>query len=147
VESNLEIHRADKRRNKQAGFSLIEVLVAIGLLGLLGVIAGGFILPLRLTRTSSSEAQSLTLARSYLELTKNRWLNKLAFENQVMPTTSSGSDLKLPNGWTLTAICKEATTNTTCTTTDDFRTLKVTITPPNGTALTLTTQIAKPSYD
>jgi prepilin-type N-terminal cleavage/methylation domain-containing protein len=147
VESNTTTRRAVKGRNRQAGFSLIEVLVAIGLVGILGVIAGGFILPLRLTRTSANESQSLTLARSYLELTKNRWLTKKDYENQTMPTTNAGNDVKLPVGWTLTTVCKEATLNTACSITDDFRTLKVTLTPPNGPALALTTQIAKPSYD
>ena len=89
MELNLVVYHAAKTKkpNGQAGFSLIEVLVAIGLVGILGVIAGGFVLPLRLTRTTSSESQSLTLARSYLELTKNRWLNKQDYENQKMPTT------------------------------------------------------------
>jgi prepilin-type N-terminal cleavage/methylation domain-containing protein len=151
VASSMAIHRAGKTGQvRQAGFSLIEMLISLALVGILGVIAGGFILPLRMTRNTSSQTQSLAIARSYLEITKNSWLNKINFEKQTLPTLStantSSSDIKLPNDWTVTTDCK-GITNTICTATDELRTMKITVTAPNRPTLTLMTQISKPSYE
>jgi prepilin-type N-terminal cleavage/methylation domain-containing protein len=151
VASRMATHPVGKTGQvRQAGFSLIEMIISLALVGILGVIAGGFILPLRMTGNTSSQTQSLAVARSYLEITKNRWLNKISFENQTLPTLStvntSSSDIKLPTGWTVTSDCK-GVTNTGCTTTDELRTMKITVTAPNRPALTLTTQISRPSYE
>jgi prepilin-type N-terminal cleavage/methylation domain-containing protein len=107
VASRMATHPVGKTGQvRQAGFSLIEMIISLALVGILGVIAGGFILPLRMTGNTSSQTQSLAVARSYLEITKNRWLNKISFENQTLPTLStvntSSSDIKLPTGWTVT---------------------------------------------
>ena len=113
-------------------------MVALALLGVIGLIAGGFLLPLRLSRTSNVETQGLSLARSYLELVKNRW--------QVLEAYCKVSDdlmgaITKPQGWTIStnkAAWKQA---------DELRTVTVTVTPANSPTVQLATKIIRPSDD
>jgi prepilin-type N-terminal cleavage/methylation domain-containing protein len=98
------------------GLTLIEMLVALALVGVLAIVSTGFILPLRLSTESGQETQSSSLARSYLEIVKSRWLDETTYSYKdasqtyygklpkVCASTSSDTDcdLKLPKDWTLT---------------------------------------------
>jgi prepilin-type N-terminal cleavage/methylation domain-containing protein len=92
---------------KQAGFTLIEMMVALALVGILGIVASGFLTPFQINRHSSQESQATNYARSYLELVKGRWLNSASFKSGSLPKTcASGStdtdcDFKLSTGWSL----------------------------------------------
>jgi type II secretory pathway pseudopilin PulG len=98
--------------SKSRGLSLVEVLVALVMLGAVILVSAGLILPLSVTRDSNTETQALTYARSYIELVRQWWLEPAKFEaspsdgavNPVWPTAGSaaGNDLRLPTGWTLT---------------------------------------------
>ena len=125
-------------RSKRSGLTLIEIMVALALLGIIGLIAGGFLLPLRLTRTSNVETQALSLARSYLELVKNRW--------QALPDyCNTGDDLtgtlQAPQGWSIQSNKADWKKP------DTLRTVKVTVTPTGSPAVQLSTRIMRPSDD
>jgi prepilin-type N-terminal cleavage/methylation domain-containing protein len=136
-----------------SGFTLIEILVALALLGILGVVASGFLLPLRINRDSAQESQALTYARSYVEILKSRWLDKNTFENKdaagailspvtygapVVGTTGT-ADIKFPSSdWKL------ETNKSTWASGDSIRTVEVTVTPPNGKKYKIITMVAHP---
>lgn len=136
--------------NKKAGFTLVEILVALLLLSTVAFIAGAFVLPLRLTSESQTETRAVTYARSYLELVKVRWLSRAnylnASGNWSLPTATSAStaDIQLPTGWTLTVAPGVVAPLTAWTTADTLRTVVVTVTPSTQPTrpVTISTQIA-----
>jgi prepilin-type N-terminal cleavage/methylation domain-containing protein len=135
------------------GFTLIEILVSLALLGILGLVASGFVLPLKITRDSSQESQALTYARSYVEILKSRWLDKNAFENKdaagalLSPVTygapvagtTATADIKLPDStWKL------VTNASSWAPGDTLRTVEVKVTPPNGKVYRIFTMVSHP---
>jgi prepilin-type N-terminal cleavage/methylation domain-containing protein len=135
------------------GFTLIEILVALALLGILGVVASGFLLPLRINRDSSQESQALTYARSYVEVLKARWLDRNTFENKnasgvaLVPITygvpvvgtTGAIDIKIPsNEW------KIETNSTTWAPGDNLRTVEVKVTTPNSKIYKVITMVTRP---
>jgi prepilin-type N-terminal cleavage/methylation domain-containing protein len=135
------------------GFTLIEILVSLALLGILGVVASGFLLPLRINRDSSQESQALTYARSYVEVLKSRWLDQKTFENKnssgiaLVPITYGAPtvgitgtvDIKLPsNTWKL------ETNSASWAPGDNLRTVEVTITTPNSKTYKVITMVTRP---
>jgi prepilin-type N-terminal cleavage/methylation domain-containing protein len=148
-------------RRSQRGFTLIELIVSLGLISLVGVVAGGFLLPLRLTRQSNLETQGLTYARSYMEALKTRWINKSGYKPGNHLTSDrpvvaydtdtsaiqNAADVVVPASWTYTTtITPSTTTSGTVTTVSDvYRTVKVTVKPPGdqGTVV-LTTRVVQP---
>ena len=144
----METRRASNHH--RSGFSLIEILVSLVLVGVLGLVAGGFLLPMRLSGNASGESQALAYARSSLEIVKNRWLNPGNFQSMVYPsTTGANADIKLATGWTLSFDCKNVgvTPSVNCSGTDQLRTLTVKVKPLNRPEITLTTQLSRPSYE
>ncbi len=141
----------NKIRSKKSGFSLVELLVAIAIMGVIGLVAGGLIIPLSLTRSTNRETQSVSFARSYIELVKIRWLDRSAFTNAAqaneynLPSADStaGSDIILPPGWIL------ETNKADWKITDTIRTIQVILKPSSETKtwITLTTQIASPTLN
>jgi prepilin-type N-terminal cleavage/methylation domain-containing protein len=136
----------------QGGFTLIELLVSLGLISLVGVVAGGFLLPLRLTRQANLETQGLSYARSYLEALKTRWVNTAGYNpaNQATSarpvvayatdtaTVRDAADVVLPASWTVALAVTPSTGDT-------YRSVTVTVTPPGtGTPLVLTTRVVQP---
>ena len=69
-----------KLTTAKAGFSLVEVLVALGILGLALVMFGYFPGALRLSRVSESEASQSAYMRSYLEDVKSAWQGDAYFD-------------------------------------------------------------------
>jgi prepilin-type N-terminal cleavage/methylation domain-containing protein len=135
------------------GFTLIEILVALVLLGILGVVASGFLLPLRINRDSSQESQALTYARSYVEVLKSRWLDRNTFENKntsgagLIPVTygapvvgtTGAVDIKIPsNEW------KIETNSALWAPGDNLRTVEVKITTPNSKTYKVITMVTRP---
>jgi prepilin-type N-terminal cleavage/methylation domain-containing protein len=135
-------------RKIKAGFTLIEVLVSLALLGTVIFIVSGFILPLRLTRSSQIESNAVTYARSYIELVKVRWLNRDAFVNATLPTVGTGaaSEIKLPEGWNLNVELREPGASLTVLSADTLRPVIVTVKPSSDqkTWVKLSTFIARP---
>lgn len=116
------------KHHNTSGFTLIEMLVALILVGILGVVATGFLTPLKINQTSGLESQATNYARSYLELVKGRWLNPGTFSAKTLPvacapaSTNTNCDLKLTGDWTVSV----PTTQTTAwTATDTIRTITV----------------------
>jgi prepilin-type N-terminal cleavage/methylation domain-containing protein len=136
----------------QGGFTLIELLVSLGLISLVGVVAGGFLLPLRLTRQANLETQGLSYARSYIEALKTRWASKAGYNpaNQATSarpvvaydtdtaTVRTAADVVLPASWTVGLVVTPSTNDT-------YRSVTVTVTPAGtGTPLVLTTRVVQP---
>jgi prepilin-type N-terminal cleavage/methylation domain-containing protein len=125
------------------GFTLVEMLVALVLLGVVGSLTMGFIAPLRLTSDSQIESQAASYARNYLEALKSRWGSQDTFinansNNYGRPTST---EIQLPSGWTITD------NQSTWTATQVARPVTVTVTPTAGAskAVTIQTVIARPT--
>ena len=158
-----------KQLFKSRGLSLIEVLVALAMLGAVILVSAGLIIPLRVTRDSNVETQALTYARSYIELVRQWWLDPNKYEASplnvtmdpvwpvVLDTTIGTADLRLPTGWTLTktatirtvsglysnANSSFATTTTLRRFRDTLRDVTITVSPSNGSkSVTISTVIA-----
>jgi type II secretory pathway pseudopilin PulG len=131
---------------KITGLTLVEVLVSVVILGLVGVISIGFIVPLRATRESGRESQALGIARTYIETTKARWQDPKTYRDTTndygLPTvgTAASDDIILPSNWTLEVIDKSNWEQD-----DTIRTLTVKVSPDAPTnPVQLTLQVARP---
>jgi prepilin-type N-terminal cleavage/methylation domain-containing protein len=125
------------------GLTIVEVLVALVLLGVLGLISLGIVLPLRLNRDAGLSSQATGFARSYLELVKSRWLDLPSYNAFSLPNvctvTASNCDLVISTGWTVGVI-----NNSTWTATDNLRPVTVQVKQPDGGVLQLSTLVARP---
>lgn len=116
------------KRHSAAGFTLIEMIVSLVLVGILGVIATGFLTPLQINRRTAQEGQATNHARSYLELVKGRWLNTSTFATGSLPkvcaktSTDTDCDLKMDTGWNVGV---DATLVASWAATDTLRTVTV----------------------
>jgi prepilin-type N-terminal cleavage/methylation domain-containing protein len=143
---------AQPARKHQRGFTLIEMMVALVLVGLLGLIGSGFLLPLQMNRKSNSQAQALSYARSYLEIVKGRWLDTTLYKNKTLPTwkikgtsTPATADIEVPEGWEISV--PEASSSTAWADSKNIRTVTVKIKIPHQSDFTLSSQITRPSYE
>jgi prepilin-type N-terminal cleavage/methylation domain-containing protein len=143
---------AQPARKRQQGLTLIEMMVALVLVGILGLISGGFILPMKMNRDSNAQAQALSYARSYLEMVKGRWLDATVYKNKTLPTwkvkgasTPATADIEVPNGWEISV--PEAASTTAWADTNNIRMVTVKIKIPNQADFTLSSQITRPSYE
>jgi prepilin-type N-terminal cleavage/methylation domain-containing protein len=163
--------RAINKKQFQKGLTVIEVLVAIALLGAVVLLAQGFVIPLQLTQRSSLESSSLNYAKSYIELIKVNWLQASLYGLDVATVNADSTfkywpkwgttgtvDIKLPTGWTIAAVATSANTSSVNdakfnavalkTLKDTLRLVTVTVTPPTASGakpIVLTTLIARPS--
>jgi prepilin-type N-terminal cleavage/methylation domain-containing protein len=117
-----------KNTQTKQGFTLVEVLVAMALLGILVIMASGLLIPLRITTQTSAEGRAASIARSYIEILKSRWLARTDYINSPynvpsVSDTSTSADIKLPSGWILTVNSADWTSN------DTLRTVTVTVKP------------------
>jgi prepilin-type N-terminal cleavage/methylation domain-containing protein len=143
---------AQPARKHQRGLTLIEMMVALVLVGVLGLISGGFLLPMKMNRDSNAQAQALSYARSYLEMIKGRWLDVNTYKSKTLPTwkvkgatTPATADLELPTGWAINI--PESSNATAWADANNIRTVTVEITIPNQADFTLSSQITRPSYE
>ena len=145
--------RKFQTRKFQKGFTLVEMMVALVLVGVLGLIGGGFLLPLKMSRDANAQSQALSYARSYLEIIKGRWLDANVYKNKTLPTwkeigatTPATADIEVPVGWEI-VVPEAAATSTAWASTNNIRTVTIKITSPNQPDFTLSSQITRPSYD
>jgi prepilin-type N-terminal cleavage/methylation domain-containing protein len=150
---------------RKKGLTIVEVLVALVLLGALVLVSAGLLIPLQVTRKSSLDTQALSYARSYLELVRQLWLDPSKYElsptntsvDPDWPTVSNiaGSALRLPTGWTLTktAVIKTrpvysgaasnfSTTSNLPRLRDTLREVTVTVTPTGGASVSVSALIS-----
>ena len=127
------------------GLTLAEVLVALVLLGVLGLVSLGIILPLRLNRDAGLSSQATGFARSYLELIKTRWLDLPTYNALTLPnvctTSSSSCDLVIATGWTVGI---PGTVLSTWSATDNLRKVTVEVKQPDNKVVQLSTLVARP---
>jgi prepilin-type N-terminal cleavage/methylation domain-containing protein len=143
---------AQPARKRQHGLTLIEMMVALALVGVLGIIGGGLLLPMRMSREANAQSQALSYARSYLEMVKGRWLDANVYKNKTLPTwkikgatNPASADMELPTGWAIAV--PEASDATAWADTNNIRTVTVTVTMPALPEFKLSTQITRPSYE
>jgi prepilin-type N-terminal cleavage/methylation domain-containing protein len=164
------VFKSDYRR---AGFSLVELLISLVILGVVVLLSLGLTIPLRLTRTSNLESQALNYTKSYIELVKVLWLqpNKygpsIAAVNSDFSTTTpsywpkvngTGYAIQLPTNWSISAVVTSANNPSASATqftsaalinlADTLRLVKITVTPPTNSGakpVSLTTLITRPS--
>jgi prepilin-type N-terminal cleavage/methylation domain-containing protein len=143
---------AQPARKYQRGFTLVEMLVSLVLVGVLGLIGSGFLLPMQMNHQSNSQAQALSYARSYLEMVKGRWLDATLYKNKTLPTwkvkgasTPATADIEVPTDWEITI--PEASSSTAWADSKNIRTVTVKIKIPNQSDFTLSSQITRPSYE
>jgi prepilin-type N-terminal cleavage/methylation domain-containing protein len=168
------LQAVQSKSNKfRAGFSLVEMLISLVILGVVVLLSLGLTIPLRVTRASNLESQALNFTKSYIELVKVLWLqpNKygpdIAAVNANFNTTTpsywpkingSGYDIQLPTGWTMTATVTSAnnasaaapafTSAALKNLSDTLRLVKITAIPPTDSGakpVSLTTLITRPS--
>ena len=92
---------------KNNGFTLIEILVSLALVGGLVLILSTLVLPLQINRNTSIQTQGVGFARSYLEIIKARWQVRSGTTGFLsgassLPTwsdTSTTADVRVPTGW------------------------------------------------
>ena len=131
------------KKTRSSGFSLIEVLVALALLGVLGVVAGGFMVPLRLSQQSAQESQALAYGRTFIEVLRSRWSDESKYKAMSVPSTSTDNpvptkpDIEVATGWNISSNASSWTADQTT------RNVLVTINSPTGKSITLTTQITR----
>jgi prepilin-type N-terminal cleavage/methylation domain-containing protein len=143
---------AQPARKHQRGLTLIEMMVALVLVGVLGLISGGFLLPMKMNRDSNAQSQALSYARSYLEMIKGRWLDASVYKSKTLPTWKvkgatipATADLEVPTGWAISV--PEAASTTAWADVNNIRVVTVKITIPNQADFTLSSQITRPSYE
>jgi prepilin-type N-terminal cleavage/methylation domain-containing protein len=141
---------AQPAHKHQKGFTLIEMMVALVLVGVLGLIGGGFLLPMKMTRDANAQSQALSYARSYLEMVKGRWLDVSMYKNKTLPTwkvqgANGSADIEVPVNWEISV--PEAADASAWADTKNIRTVTVTIKAPNQPEFTLSSQITRPSYE
>jgi prepilin-type N-terminal cleavage/methylation domain-containing protein len=131
----------------KSGFTITELLVALLLLGVLITVAGGFVLPLNLTRDSGFESRATAAAQSYLELLKSKWLIDTEYAALTLPVVCKNSsvatncDLKIPDDWTLGI---NTTVLTAWTATEPLRLVVVEIKLSSGKLISFRTLVARP---
>ncbi len=164
-------HLAINKKQRNAGLTIIEVLISIALLGAVVLLAQGFIIPLQVTKKSNTESSALNIAKSYIELIKVNWLRSDLYGSDVATVNadttfkyfpkwgSTGTvDVKVPVGWTVGAAATSANGTSAAnaafnvgklvTLKDTLRLVTVTVTPPTDSGskpVVLTTLISRPS--
>ena len=133
-----------KFSNREDGFTIIEVIVALALLGILVIMASGLLIPLSVTNQSNTEGRAAGIARSYIEILKSRWQIKGNYITAPYGVPTVGEvvgDIKIPTDWTLTV------NSNTWKADDTIRTVTVTVTPDtkNSNPVVLEALITRPS--
>ncbi len=133
---------------RKHGFTLVEMLVSLVLLGVVLLVTSGLVLPLRLTKTASNETVGAAIAQSYLEVLKNKWLDDTKYQNMTLPvvcaksdTITVGCDIRIDTGWTLQI---KPTISAAWTATQTLRQVVIEVTTIEGKIIPFSTLVAKP---
>jgi prepilin-type N-terminal cleavage/methylation domain-containing protein len=114
------------------GFSLIEVLVALVLIGVATVMFGFFTSGFSATRQARADTEVQVLARSYFDTLRSSWSVSGNYTSATLPT------ITVPSGFALSPAVSAATTDGL------RRTVTLSITTPQEKQFTFTTQISAP---
>ena len=134
---------------KQQGFSLIEVLVAVGLLGVI-VAAISFVPALTLGNNTDARTYATNVAREVVDSYRAVWLDKATFVSGTAPTLPANADLRF--GCTIAAptvtmftLSTAAALVTITSGIPTVRQVSVTVSCPRGGNITLSTYVGDPT--
>jgi prepilin-type N-terminal cleavage/methylation domain-containing protein len=114
------------------GFSLVEVLVALTLIGIATVMFGFFTGSFSATRQARADTEVQVLARSYFDTLRSSWSVSSNYAAATLPT------IKIPSGFSLTPAVSTVTADGL------RRTVTLTIVTPQDVQVTFSTQISAP---
>ena len=134
---------------KQKGFSLVEVLVAVGLLGVI-VAAISFVPALTLGNNTDARTYATNVAREVVDSYRAVWLDKAAFVSGSTPTLPANSDLRFSctiaaPTVTMYTLSTAAVLETITAGTPTVRQVSVTVSCPRGGTITLSTYVGDPT--
>jgi prepilin-type N-terminal cleavage/methylation domain-containing protein len=137
-------------RLKQSGFSLVEVMVAISILGI--VIVGISVIPaLTLGRSSDAKTYAVNLAREVIDSYRAAWLDQATYQAGTAPTLPS-SGLRFGCTINTPTVTGHAIQNSTASLIDStatppkIRRVQITVSCPNTGNVTLSTHIGDPLF-
>jgi prepilin-type N-terminal cleavage/methylation domain-containing protein len=123
------------------GFSLVEVLVALMLIGvatlMLSFFSGGF----TLSRQAQEDTQAQVLARSYFDTLRSYWSVYQNYTSYTSGNPLPANLISVPSGYTTTT-----TASAIAGRNNSSRTVTLTISTPKNKTLVFTTQITAPSF-
>jgi prepilin-type N-terminal cleavage/methylation domain-containing protein len=138
------------RAHAQAGFSLVEVLVSISILGL--VVAGMSVIPaLTLGRSSDAKTYAVNLAREVIDSYRAAWLDQATFRAGTVPALPStglrfGCTIATPTLSAHEVNASNASLIASTATPPKIRRVKVTVTCPKAGSVILSTYIGDPMF-
>lgn len=129
-----------------AGFSLVEVLIAIAVLGVILVAVGGLMTGnLTLRRESNRATEAVQLATSYLESFKRHWS---VLDNYVIvdlpPVPSDPRISRYSFVTDIRCVDLDGSVLASCPANPELRQVHVTVTDARGASESLVTQIGRP---
>ncbi len=141
------------KRRAANGFSLVEVIVAIAVLGVILVAVGGLMTGnLTLRRSSNRATEAIQISSSYLEAIKRHWTVLDNFVNESMPPAPE--DPRAENYWfrvDIVCVDLDGTVLSVCPPIPELRQVRVTAyetdweANPDATVLeSIVTQIGRP---
>jgi prepilin-type N-terminal cleavage/methylation domain-containing protein len=141
---------SDRMQLKHAGFSLVEVLVAISILGV--VVVGISVIPaLTLGRSSDAKTYAVNLAREVIDSYRASWLDQATYQAgtaPVLPNTDLRFGCTIANP-TVTGHAiqnSDASLIASTATSPKIRRVQVTVSCPNTGNVSLSTYIGDPLF-
>jgi prepilin-type N-terminal cleavage/methylation domain-containing protein len=137
-------------QSKQTGFSLIEVLVAISILGI--VVVGISVIPaLTLGRTSDTKTYAVNLAREVIDSYRASWLDQATYVAGTAPTLPStglrfGCTIATPTVTGHAIQVSDSSLIASTATPPKIRRVQVTVNCNNSTKVSLSTYIGDPLF-
>jgi prepilin-type N-terminal cleavage/methylation domain-containing protein len=137
-------------RTKQTGFSLIEVLVSISILGI--VVVGISLIPaLTLGRSNDTKTYAVNLAREVIDSYRASWLDQATYQAGTAPTLPSaglrfGCTIAAPTVTGHGIQVSDSSLVASTATPPKIRRVQVTVSCPNAGDTSLSTYIGDPLF-
>jgi prepilin-type N-terminal cleavage/methylation domain-containing protein len=134
--------------DKYSGMTLVEILVALVIIGLTIMLFGSFVTSLQSTRTAREQTTALAYARNYLETLRSKWQTLEGYQTLSLATPDNP-----PSSYELAVEIQNNNGNTIFSypggsSSDDLsplRNVMLTFTDEDDKTVTLVTQIARPT--
>ncbi|MGL4612098.1 MAG: type IV pilus modification PilV family protein [Trueperaceae bacterium] len=133
---------------KRKGLTIVEVLVALAIVGIAGSLFGYFLTSLQTTRTAREQSSALAYARNYLEGLRAHWQTLEGYQNLSLATPNNPPEhyelkIKIENdeGGTVFAHPGGASSRDL----SPLRVITVIFTDKENKTITLQTMVARPT--